>query len=70
MPDEPFLMAFWIVSRGMLAALASSITYRSERLSRGSPPPLAAMMILRAILLQTLPRLASLRPFCRLMFAQ
>src|SRR3954467_10378277 len=54
----------------MLAALASSIVYRSARLSRGSPPFFAAMMILRAILLQTLPRFASVAPFARLIFAQ
>jgi hypothetical protein len=46
----------------MLAALASSIVYRRLRLSRGSPPFLAAMMILRAILHQIFPRLASVAP--------
>jgi hypothetical protein len=39
-------------------------------LSRGSPPFFAAMMILRAILLQIFPRFASLAPFARLIFDQ
>src|SRR3982751_1433316 len=63
-------MAFSMVLRGMLTALASSIVYRSLRLSRGSPPFLAAMMILRAILLQIFPRLASVAPLARLIFDQ
>jgi hypothetical protein len=64
------LIALAIVSLGMLAALASSIVYRRFRLSRGSPPFLAAMMILRAIFDHTFPRLASLAPLARLIFAQ
>src|SRR4051812_10349099 len=54
----------------MLTALASSIVYRRFRLSRGSPPALAAIMIFLAILLQILPRLASLAPLARLIFDQ
>src|SRR5438093_9324422 len=54
----------------MLAALASSMVSRRFRLSRGSPPFLAAMMILRAILLQILPRLASVAPLARLILDQ
>ena len=54
----------------MFAALASSITYRKARLSRGSPPFLAAMMILRLILLQTVARFLSVAPLARLIFAQ
>ena len=65
------MIAFSIVSFGMLAPRASSMTYRSERFSAGFPPPaLAAMMILRAILLQTLPRFASVAPFARLIVFQ
>ena len=63
-------MAFSMVAWGMLAALASSMTYRSERLSRGSGPPLAATMIFLAILPQILPRFLSMPAFLCLMFAQ
>src|SRR5947207_7520191 len=54
----------------MLTPLASSIVYRRLRFSRGSPPFLAAMMILRAILLQIFPRLASVAPLARLILDQ
>src|SRR5947207_12339868 len=54
----------------MLATFASSIVYRRLRLSRGSPPPLAAIMIFLATLLQSFPRLASVAPLARLIFDQ
>src|SRR5438477_10267080 len=64
-------MARSIVSLGMLAALALSIAYRSDRFSDGFPPPeRAAMMMCRASLLQRLPRRLSTTAFLCLIRAQ
>ena len=55
-----------MLSLGMLAARALSITRRSRGLPFGSPPPIrAAVAISRISLVKTLPRLASMAPFLR-----
>ena len=67
----PFLTAFSMVSRGMLAALPSSIARRSTALNFGSGPPArAATMMARASFDQIFPRLASTAALRCLMFFQ
>src|SRR5262245_65410716 len=63
-------MARSMLSLGMLAARALSITRRSRGLLPGSPPPRrAAVAISRISLVKIFPRLASRAPFLRLMVA-
>src|SRR5262245_4050716 len=59
-----------MLSLGMLAARALSITRRRRGLPFGSPPPIrAAVAISRISLVKTFPRLASIAPFLRRMVA-
>src|SRR6185295_179445 len=59
----PRLIAFIIVSLGMLSALASSIALRKRAFPAGSPPPRAATVSSLISLENILPRLASMAPF-------
>src|SRR5260370_18595238 len=60
-------MARLMLSAGMLAARADSVAAFRRRLPLGSPPPfLAATVISRRILEQSLPRWTSVLPFFRL----
>src|SRR5690606_3641637 len=63
-------MARWMLSLGMLAAVALSQASRRRGLASGSGPPArAATVISRMIFVQSLPRLASCRPLRCWMFA-
>src|SRR6266853_757256 len=60
-------MARLMLSAGMLAARADSVAAFRRRLPLGSPPPfLAATVISRRILENSLPRWTSVLPFFRL----
>ena len=64
----PRSMARLMLSAGMLAALAADTAARKRGFPSGSPPPSrAATVISRMILVKSLPRLASARPFLCLM---
>src|SRR5690606_16193080 len=63
-------MARWMLSLGILAAVALSQARRRRGLASGSGPPArAATVISRMILVQSLPRFASWRPLRCWMFA-
>src|SRR5919199_3343579 len=63
-------MARWMFSWGMFSARARWTARRRRKFASGSPPPSrAAMAISRAILVNIWPRLASLAPFWRLIWA-
>src|SRR2546426_5817209 len=64
----PFLIAFSMLSFGMLEAFAARITVRRRGFPSGSPPPTRAATVISLIsLVNTLPRLASAAPFLCLM---
>ncbi len=62
------MMAFSILSFGMLAAFAARTTVRSRGFPSGSPPPTRAATVISLIsFVKTRPRLASAAPFLCLM---
>src|SRR5512135_1022098 len=63
------MMAFLILSAGMLAALAARMAVRRRGLASGSPPLRAAMVISLITRVNVLPRLASRAAFLCLMVA-
>src|SRR5688572_28858599 len=59
-----------MLSAGICLAFASAMALRRRAFASGSPPPMrAAVVISLTSLVNTLPRTASLAPFCRLMVA-
>ena len=63
------MMAFLMLSEGMLTALAARMAVRRRGLPSGSPPLRAAMVISLMMRVNAFPRLASVAAFLCLMVA-